>query len=81
MLNPGMYTVTMAPEETIEGEIIFMPTEVGFLFRMNWYKYWNRLNVQNVHTCIDLLIDKMFAHFLRFINGKEVLNIFYEFCF
>lgn len=28
LLNPGMFTVTMAPEETIEGELIFMPTEV-----------------------------------------------------
>ncbi|XP_021363645.1 cilia- and flagella-associated protein 47-like isoform X2 [Mizuhopecten yessoensis] len=29
MLNPGMFTVTMAPEETIEGEIIFTPSEVA----------------------------------------------------
>ncbi|XP_071134806.1 cilia- and flagella-associated protein 47-like isoform X3 [Mytilus edulis] len=29
LLNPGMFTVTMAPEETIEGELIFMPTEVA----------------------------------------------------
>ncbi|KAK3096977.1 hypothetical protein FSP39_005325 [Pinctada imbricata] len=29
LLNPGMFTVTMAPEETIDGEIIFMPTEVA----------------------------------------------------
>lgn len=39
LLNPGMFTVTMAPEETIEGELIFMPTEVNIL--------------SNLHQCIS----------------------------
>jgi hypothetical protein len=29
-----MFTVTMAPEETIEGELIFMPTEVNLLSKI-----------------------------------------------
>lgn len=41
LLNPGMFTVTMAPEETIEGELIFMPTEVmqlcKFTFEGNFF--------------------------------------------
>ena len=28
ILNPGMFSITLNPEETIEGELIFMPTEV-----------------------------------------------------
>ena len=28
MLNPGMFSITLQPEELVEGELIFMPTEV-----------------------------------------------------
>lgn len=46
LLNPGMFTVTMAPEETIEGELIFMPTEVmqlcKFTLEGNFFLLWNK---------------------------------------
>ncbi|XP_053397416.1 cilia- and flagella-associated protein 47-like isoform X4 [Mercenaria mercenaria] len=29
VLNPGMFSITLQPEETVEGELIFMPTEVA----------------------------------------------------
>ncbi|XP_052240686.1 cilia- and flagella-associated protein 47-like isoform X3 [Dreissena polymorpha] len=29
VLNPGMFSVTLNPEEVVEGELIFMPTEVA----------------------------------------------------
>ncbi|KAL5010428.1 hypothetical protein ScPMuIL_012733 [Solemya velum] len=29
LLNAGLFTVTLNPEETVEGELIFMPTEVA----------------------------------------------------
>lgn len=31
-LNPGMFSITLNPEETVEGELIFMPTEVRVNF-------------------------------------------------
>lgn len=42
LLNPGMFTVTMAPEETIEGELIFMPTEVKGLIDQYYWSFFNR---------------------------------------
>ena len=34
MLNPGMFSITLQPEEIVEGELIFMPTEVWFLVEL-----------------------------------------------
>lgn len=28
LLNPGIFSVTLLPEQVVEGELIFMPTEV-----------------------------------------------------
>ena len=35
MLNPGMFSITLQPEENVEGELIFMPTEVLFYYFLN----------------------------------------------
>jgi len=31
VLNPGQFSVTLNPSESIEGELIFMPSEVSYM--------------------------------------------------
>ena len=38
MLNPGMASVTLEPEEVIEGEITFTPTQVYLLLAYNYFQ-------------------------------------------
>ena len=46
MLNPGMFSITLQPEENVEGELIFMPTEVIFHFR-NEFDFLNVYGIMN----------------------------------
>jgi hypothetical protein len=57
LLNPGMFTVTMAPEETIEGELIFMPTEVMMnLISLDSRNFYHFQNLKKL--CIALTLTK-----------------------
>lgn len=62
LLNPGMFTVTMAPEETIEGELIFMPTEVMQLCKFT---------LEGNFFCSESLNKRCFIIKILFIKVKK----------
>ena len=64
LLNPGMSSVTLEPEEVIEGEITFTPTQVTC-----WYLFYFLDKEIFMAFVIEKLNDYPFGSFLKYVPG------------